>query len=238
MRSDNWLKILLPALIPPVLMTGLMIYSSLSGNSLGGWGILPLQVQGLPGILLAPLVHASFEHLFSNIIPFFFMTLLLFYFYEEIAWQVLIYSWIFTGILVWLGARESYHIGASGVVYSLAAFHVLSGIIRKNTRLLSISLLMVFLYGGMIWGIFPDFFPGKNISWESHLSGLVTGIILAIYYRKRGPQAPVYSWDMENEEKTGWEAPADPAREAEDAKEIMIRYIFKEKKPGDPPANS
>ncbi|MGC8864843.1 MAG: rhomboid family intramembrane serine protease [Bacteroidales bacterium] len=238
MKSSKWLKILLPALVPPVIMTVLMAYSSLSGSSLSGWGILPLQAEGLPGILLAPLVHTSFDHLFSNIIPFFFMTLLLFYFYEEIAWQVLIFSWIFTGILVWLGARESYHLGASGVVYSLAAFHVLSGIIRKNPRLLSISLLMVFLYGGMIWGVFPDFFPGKNISWESHLSGLVTGMILAVHYRSRGPQSPVYSWDAENEDSEDDVTTDDPAREAENAKEVMIRYIFKEKKPDDPSENS
>jgi len=235
MIRESWLKLLLPATVPPVLMAFTLLYSALTGQSLAGWGVMPLHPEGLPGIILAPLVHAGLDHLFSNIIPFFFMTLLLFYFYEEVAWTVLIWSWVFPGILVWLGARESWHIGASGVVYALAAFHVVSGIVRRNPRLLAISLLMVFLYGGMIWGIFPDFFPGKNISWESHLAGLVTGLILAVYYRRRGPQAPVYSWEIEDEEDetTG----PDPDYQAEQAKETMVRYIFRERNEGENPGN-
>ncbi|MDK2910779.1 MAG: hypothetical protein PWR20_2347 [Bacteroidales bacterium] len=229
MIRQRWLKLLLPSLLPPLLMAGVLLYSAITGHSLSRWGIMPLHFEGMLGILFAPLVHAGFDHLFSNIIPFFFMTLLLFYFYEEVAWGVLIWSWIFPGALVWLGARESWHIGASGVVYSLAAFHVVSGIVRRNPRLLSISLLMVFLYGGMIWGIFPDFFPGKNISWESHLAGLITGSILAVYYRRQGPQAPVYSWELE---ETDNEQP-DPDYQAEQAKETMVRYIFKEKEEGE-----
>jgi len=85
-----------------------------------------------------------------------------------------------TGIWVWFGGRPSYHIGASGIVYGLAGYIFTSGIILKNIRLLSISLLVVFLYGSMFWGIFP-FDP--KISWESHLLGLIAGIILAIYYK-------------------------------------------------------
>lgn len=228
MIQKRWPKLLLPALVPPLLMAGTQLYSALSGQSLADWGVMPLHLEGLPGIVLAPLVHAGLNHLASNIIPFFFMTLLLFYFYEEVAWTVLVWSWIFPGLLVWLGARENWHIGASGVVYALAAFHVVSGLVRRNPRLLAISLLMVFLYGGMIWGIFPDFFPGKNISWESHLAGLITGFILAVYYRRQGPQAPVYSWEIEDDED---ETPGpDPNYQAEQAKETMVRYIFKEKK--------
>ncbi len=235
MTRERWLRLLLPAFFPPLIMAGILIYSSLTESSLVGWGILPLHPESLLGILLAPLAHEGFEHLFSNIIPFFFMTLLLFYFYDEVAWRVFIWSWFFPGVMVWLGARENWHIGASGVVYSLAAFHVVSGILRRNPRLLAISLLMVFLYGGMIWGIFPNFFPGKNVSWESHLSGLITGTILAVYYRSKGLQAPVYSWDLENEEEENTE----PNKEylAEQAKETMVRYIFKEKNEGNNPEN-
>lgn len=133
-------------------------------------------------------------------------------------------------------ARPAYHIGASGVVYALMAFHVLSGMVRKNPRLLAISLLIVFFYGGMIWGIFPDFIPGRAISWESHLAGTITGSILAIYYRKEGPQRPLYSWELEpdeddeDNEETKQNTPSQNLdKEAEKAEEIMIKYIYKRK---------
>lgn len=105
-----------------------------------------------------------------------------------------VFSWTFflTGILVWFGGREAWHIGASGLVYGLASFLFFSGIIRKYFRLVALSLLVVFLYGEMVWGIFPGVY--KNVSWESHMLGFISGILLAIVYRKEGPQMPVYEW--------------------------------------------
>ena len=93
---------------------------------------------------------------------------------------------LITGISVWIGGREAYHIGASGVVYGLASFLFTSGIIRREPRLLAITLLVTFLYGSLVWGIFPDFFPEKNISYEGHFWGLVSGVVLAFYFRKEG----------------------------------------------------
>ena len=86
------------------------------------------------------------------------------------------------------------------MVYGLAAFLFFSGILRKDTRLAAITLVIAFFYGSMVWGIFPDFFPGKNISYESHLWGLLTGLVFAVYYRKSGPARPVYSWEFEPED--------------------------------------
>ena len=100
----------------------------------------------------------------------------------------------------------SYHIGASGVVYALASFHFFSGLIRREPRLMAFTLLVVFLYGGMVWGVFPDFFPTKNISWESHLMGLLAGLILAFYYRSSGPQRPRYDWADDDTDETGYPA--------------------------------
>jgi membrane associated rhomboid family serine protease len=93
-----------------------------------------------------------------------------------------------------------YHIGASGLVYGYVSFLLFSGIIRRNARLMAISLLIVFLYGGFFWGMFPDFFPKRNISWESHLMGGLAGLVLAVYYRKKGIQRDVYRWDEDDEE--------------------------------------
>ena len=99
---------------------------------------------------------------------------------------------------MWLGGREASHIGASGLVYGLASFLFFSGLIRRYYRLVALSLLVVFLYGEMVWGIFPGIY--KNVSWESHMLGFFSGIILAIWFRKEGPQRPVYEWMEEEEE--------------------------------------
>jgi membrane associated rhomboid family serine protease len=124
---------------------------------------------------------------------------LLFYFYKEIAWPVLLFLYLLTGIWVWALARgTAAHIGASGIIYGMASFLFFSGIIRREAPLMVITLLVTFLYGGLIWGIFPQFFPAQRISWESHLMGLLAGIVLAIYFRKSGPQRKKYEWEDED----------------------------------------
>lgn len=164
-------------------------------------GVLPLKAQGLIGIITSPFIHENFQHLFSNSVPFFLLTLALFYFYKEISGKIFLLIWFVEGICVWLSGREAYHIGASGLVYGLASFLFFSGVVRRDSRLAAITLVIAFLYGSMVWGIFPDFFPGKNISYEAHFWGLIAGLVFAIYYRKSGPQPAKYSWEIEPEEK-------------------------------------
>lgn len=177
------------------------LIEELTGVSLSLLGLLPLKVEGLKGILFAPLLHGSYKHLISNSIPLFLLSAALFYYYRNKAWQIFIFSWLLTGIWVWLFARgNSYHVGASGVVYALTAYHFVSGIIRKEPRLIAFSLLVTFLYGSFVWGIFPGFSPGERISWESHLMGAIAGIILAFGYRDVGPQRKVYEWPDEDED--------------------------------------
>lgn len=165
------------------------------------FGVLPLKAEGLAGIIMAPLIHENFKHLISNSLPLFLLTLTLFYFYKEIAGKVFLLIYLIVGICVWLSGREAYHIGASGVIYGLASFLFFSGIIRRDSRLAAITMLIVFLYGSMIWGIFPDFFPDKNISYEAHLWGLVAGVVFAIYYKRQGPQKQKYPWEVEGKEQ-------------------------------------
>jgi membrane associated rhomboid family serine protease len=169
------------------------------------FGIYPLALKGLPGIILSPFIHSNFEHLADNTLPLFLLSVALFYFYSEIALKIFSWTYLLTGILVWFGGRQVWHIGASGLVYGLASFLFFSGIIRRYYRLVALSLLVVFLYGQMVWGIFPGVY--KNVSWESHMLGFFSGIVLAIWYRKQGPQMPVYEWmeeekDSEEAEKT------------------------------------
>ncbi|OFX88083.1 MAG: hypothetical protein A2W99_10960 [Bacteroidetes bacterium GWF2_33_16] len=159
-------------------------------------GIFPLKKTGLIGIITAPLIHADFGHLISNSGPLLILGTGLFYFYNKIAFRVFFLVYIITNIWIWFGARHAYHIGASGLVYALASFLFFSGVFSKNMRLMAISLLVVFLYGSMIWGIFPI---QPQISWESHLMGAICGIVLAIYYKDQGPRPKKYSWELEDE---------------------------------------
>ena len=146
------------------------------------WGILPRTLTGLMGIIFAPLLHGDFAHLISNSMPLIILGLGLFYFYPRIAPEVSLWIYLSTSFWVWVAARgESYHIGASGVVYGLAAFLIMGGILRRNLRMMTTSMAVLFLYGGMFYGVLPG---EPSISWESHLLGVASGGWLAHYFRK------------------------------------------------------
>ena len=165
--------------------------------SLIHFGVLAKEFSGIKGIIFYPFIHSDWDHLLNNTFPVFILLIMLFSFYRKIAIQIFSYLFLISGSLLWLiGRPESYHIGASGIIFGLASFLITSGIIRKNPKLASISLLVIFLYGSLIWGIFPF---RINMSWEGHLSGFLTGILLAIFYRKQGPERKKYSWEEENE---------------------------------------
>lgn len=195
-------------------------------------GIHPLHLDGLPGILLSPFIHGDWKHLAANSVPILVLGAALYFFYRNLATKIFFLILFITGVWVWLGARESYHIGASGVIYGLSTFLLLSGFIRKETRLMALSLVVVFLYGSFVWGIFPQFFPEKNISWEGHLSGMIAGVVLAIFYRNEGPQRRKYSWELEEQnlveeqeadasERPYWDVP-EP-----DRKDLTVVYRYK-----------
>ncbi len=244
MRAEE--KLILNSFLFPGLLVLIMwviqLFEQLSGVSLSFLGIQPLQMRGLPGIVIAPLLHADWKHLFANTIPMLVLGASLFYFYKPLAWKILSLSILATGFWVWMGARGGVHIGASGLIYALASFLFMSGLLRRENRLMAVSLIVVFLYGGMVWGVFPDFLPQPNISWESHLFGSIGGIMLAFYYRADGPQRRKYSWEIdpeepeeednnisedaaaENGEKPYWQIP-EP-----DHKNLDVVYHFKKRK--------
>jgi membrane associated rhomboid family serine protease len=190
-RKKFYLSILIPGTFVFLLWL-VKISEILFETDLSFLGIYPLQLKGLPGILLSPLIHENFKHLISNSIPLLLLGTGLFYFYSDVALKVSGWIYLLTGLFVWAGARDAWHIGASGLVYGLASFLFFSGIIRKYFRLVALSLLVVFLYGSMIWGMVPELY--KNVSWESHILGFIAGILMAVIYRKQGPQNPVIEW--------------------------------------------
>jgi membrane associated rhomboid family serine protease len=174
------------------------IIEQISGLSFVKLGVFPLHLNGLQGILFSPFIHSGFSHLISNSVPFFILLFMLVYFYRRISYRIFFQMYFLAGICVWLAGREAWHIGASGVVYAMAAFHFVSGLIRNDVRLLTLSAIVVFLYGGMIWGIFPI---DPDISWEGHLWGAVSGLVLALYYRKYIIRRDKFDWEDELEDE-------------------------------------
>ncbi len=173
------------------------------------YGVFPRTFEGFRGVFLTHFIHSNTNHLFNNSIPLFVLLSSLFYFYKDIAYKVLLLGGFFTGFITWIIARESFHIGASGIVYLLFSFVFFSGIIRKHFRLVALSLVIIFLYGSMIWYVLPI---KDGMSWEGHLSGFLTGFIFSIFYRKKGivkeeHQFTVTEFDLLFDEKGNFSPP-------------------------------
>ncbi len=146
--------------------------------------LYPRDRAHLIGILTTPFLHANLMHIASNSLPLSFCLLGLFYFYKDIAFGVLGICHVFTGVFMWFFARPAFHIGASGVVYALVLFLLTSGFIRNNKQLKFLALAVLSIQSGLIWGVVPQ---GDNISWESHLTGAIIGIITAFIFKNKGP---------------------------------------------------
>ena len=155
-------------------------------------GIYPRTLNGLKGIVFSPFVHGSVEHLYNNTVPLAVLIAFLFHFYGKAALKVLLLGVLLSGLITWLIARPSYHIGASGIIYVLASFIFFKGIIAKHYRLVALSLVVVFIYGSLIWYIFPI---KDDISWEGHLAGFVAGLFLALVIGVELPPDRKYDWE-------------------------------------------
>ena len=187
------------------------IVETIYGVSFVEYGVYPGQVSGLIGILLAPLIHSSYTHLFANTAPLLILGTALLYGYPRSARIVIPAVYFGTGLGVWLFARHAYHIGASGLAFGFMFFVFTIGVLRWDRRAIALSMVVFFLYGGMIWGIFPN---DPDISYESHFFGAVIGIILAVILRNLDPRTPEkqYSWD--EDEKIDMNADDEPPNDA------------------------
>ena len=158
-------------------------------------GIAPRTVAGLKGVILSPFVHGSVKHLYNNTIPLAILLASLFYFYRDIALTVLFWGILFSGLITWTIGRPSYHIGASGIIYLLASFIFFKGIFTKYYRLVALSMMVVFIYGSLLWYIFPI---KDEISWEGHLGGFLTGLLLALFVKAKIPGRKKFAWEHED----------------------------------------
>lgn len=192
-------KMINAAIIPVVFVAIIGLIHLLSFSleiNMTKFALFPRSEKGLIGIITSPLIHGDFSHLFNNSIPLLILGTALFYFYREIAFKVSTWIYLMVGIWTWVSAREAYHIGASGVLYGVFSFLLVSGFLRRNKNLISLSFVVTFLYGSLVWGIFPI---DLKISFEGHMWGFIAGIVLAIYFRKQGPQKVEYQWPEEDE---------------------------------------
>ena len=207
------------------------------GFDFGNYGIYPQTIKGLRGVLFSPFVHGDITHLYHNSMPLLVLTTALFYFYRPLAWKVICYGILLSGFLTWCIGRPSYHIGASGLVYVLVSFTFFKGIFAKYYRLIALSLLVVFLYGSMIWYTMP---VEQGISWEGHLSGLITGLLFALIFKKEIAKPKKYIWEEDNyneeddvflqhfdENGNFIEIEEEPIYLVEPQQEPLINYIFK-----------
>ena len=159
------------------------------------FGVRPRQFAGLPGILLAPLLHGGPFHLAANSLPLLVLGTGMLYLYPGSALKVLPAIYLGPGVAVWLFAAGGVHVGSSGLIYGLLGYVFVAGVIRLDRRAIAASLLVAFLYGSMVWGVLP-IQPG--VSWETHLAAAVIGLALAIALRRLDiPPRKRYTWEDE-----------------------------------------
>ena len=186
--------------------------------SLSNFGLVALNPNRLSGIITFPFLHADLNHLINNSYPILILGGIISQVYKTISTKVFLYSFLLSGTILWfIGNPNTNVIGASGVVYSLASFVLISGFIKKQPRLSILSFFVIFMYGSFFWGMLP--MPNK-VSWEGHLSGFIAGIIIAFLFRKKGPQPKIYNYELEEEiEELIKENP----------KDLNIHYSYKKK---------
>ncbi|NNE03664.1 MAG: rhomboid family intramembrane serine protease [Eudoraea sp.] len=197
-KFSNWVLVL-PMVA--VLMIWTVFWVEIEFNiNLNDFGIYPRTITGMRGILFGPFLHGSAEHLYNNTIPLAILTASLVYFYRNIALRVLVLGLLLTGLVTWVIGRPAYHIGASGIIYLLASFIFFKGIFTKHYRLVAVSLIVAFIYGSMLWYIFPI---KDGISWEGHLGGFIIGLFMAIFFKAKVPVVKKFAWEKEdyNEEE-------------------------------------
>lgn len=166
------------------LLTGIEVINLFTGRMLNQFSVIPREFSHLGYIFTSPWLHGSLSHFLSNILPFAVMSFLLLEFGLKRYLRVSGLLLLMTGLLVWLFAREARHIGASGILYGYFGYLLLAGFLSKRIWLALISVAVLFIYGGMIWGVLPS---QPFISWESHLFGFISGLYLAWALRKTAP---------------------------------------------------
>ena len=184
---------LVPALLL-ILMWSVFFFENSFNIDLTSHGILPRTVSGLQGVIFSPFLHGNLNHIANNSFPLFILTTALIYFYRDVSLKILFYGILLSGLITWVIGRESYHIGASSLIYVLVSFIFFKGLMTQYYRLMALSLTVVIIYGGLIWYVFPE--VDKQISWEGHLAGLITGFFFSVRFKTPDYKKAIqYNWE-------------------------------------------
>lgn len=166
---------------------------------LSGWMVQPWTLHGMAGLLGAPLLHGSIEHLLMNGIAILMLGTLAGGVYPRATLRALPLLWLLSGLGAWLlGDPGSHHLGASGVTHGLAFLVFMLGLLRRDRAAIAAGMLAFMFYGGMLLTILPR---EIDVSWQSHLGGALGGVLAAVLFRRSDPMAPRqrYSWELEDE---------------------------------------
>ncbi|BBZ68193.1 rhomboid family intramembrane serine protease [Mycolicibacterium insubricum] len=163
----------------------------LGGGRLDADGIRPLQRDGLSGILFAPLLHGSWNHLFANTIPLLVLGFLMTLIGMGRCLAATAIIWLLGGLGTWLiGALPScpntVHIGASGLIFGWLTFLIVFGWWVRKPWQIVVGVLVALLYGSLLLGVVPDLNTCGGISWQGHLCGAIAGVVAA--YLLSGPE--------------------------------------------------
>lgn len=160
--------------------------------------IQPQNIDGLIGVLTAPLLHGSFEHLASNAFAILILGTIAGSLFPRASRVALPLVWLGSGLGTWFISLGGNHIGASGVTVGLMFFLIAQGLRRRDRMSLTGLMLALFFFGGMVLSVLPQ---EAGVSWEYHLSGAVVGFLCGLAFAGRDERAPerLYSWDLEPE---------------------------------------
>ncbi|KRG41496.1 hypothetical protein ARC78_11155 [Stenotrophomonas pictorum JCM 9942] len=192
-----------------VLLLVVMFTVQRSGWDWRPWSVAPLDSHGLLGLLGAPLLHGSIEHLGANAVALLILGTLAGSVYPQATVRALPLLWAGSGLGAWLlGDIGSHHLGASGVTHGLMFLVFVLGLLRRDRPAIAASLIGFLFYGSMLITILPHE-PG--VSWQSHMGGAAAGVIAALLFRNADPRAPRkrYSWEDEEEEALAEDAVLD-----------------------------
>ncbi|MBN8261935.1 MAG: rhomboid family intramembrane serine protease [Xanthomonadales bacterium] len=180
----------------------LLLAASFAAQHAYDWTFLsvtPGTAAGLLGLLGAPLLHGSVEHLLANSMALLMLGTLALTAFPKATVRALPLLWLGSGLGAWLlGQPGSHHLGASGLTHGLMFLVFVLGLLRRDRAAIAAGMLVFAFYGGMLMTILPR---EAGVSWESHLGGALAGVLAAFLFRRSDPMPPrtKYSWEIEEE---------------------------------------
>lgn len=175
------------------------VYSAQGLLDVAAWAVTPRALDGLRGLLTAPLLHGSLEHLGANAISLLVLGTLAGSVYPRATLRALPALWLGSGLGAWLlGQPGSHHLGASGLTHGLMFLVLVLGLLRRDRPAIAAAMIAFMLYGGMLLTVLPR---EVGVSWQAHLGGALAGVLAALLFRRLDPRPPRkrYSWELEDE---------------------------------------